>query len=460
MYTINILSDCVTRDSAELLINTGDIRVMQYPGFFSSMSLNSEKPDIMADESTLLNCGESNFLKRSFILDYNKKALDYLFEKKSDYLMLSFVNNRKKLLKNRGGHFITRTKNAILNNNIVAETLNLKEYDILSPFDILDSEWKKSIENVCDILLRHYTVNQIVYHKQYLVTEYETDDGTLEKLKCGYNIEEMNKFIHFIDDVALEKLRGCHIIEFLDNVTSFSGHWLGIAPLHYNREYYQYSADALKIILKQLPLDEENALLQHTRDIYNTVCKLRYEKLSFKTEINQMQLRVVSNNELIKPIAGSAEDMLRSTNSIRIYLDLLQEIKAHYLIVISVKGTPGSKLPSDVVSKLHELGFKSFSKERGRMYVGASFMSEIICDELGEVKESPVLFHYAKDDLNLKVSSQALKKGNSASIIINDNEYAVNRRGLNIVVYDPQKKILIDSIGLDANNDYWKFAHK
>ena len=169
-----------------------------------------------------------------------------------------------------------------------------------------------------------------------------------------------------------------------------------------------------------------------------------------------MHLRLASEYELSKPLTGSVEDMLRSINSIRIYLDLLKKNRSEYLIVLAVKDTPGN-LPEDVIDRLHGLGFKSFVKAFRRMYIGVSLMSDIICDKSGAETEEPVSFDYAKDGLDLKIASQSISTGNKASIVINNNECAVKLRGLNIVVYDPVNMKLVDSVAIDTFTDKWRF---
>ena len=48
------------------------------------------------------------------------------------------------------------------------------------------------------------------------------------------------------------------------------------------------------------------------------------------------------------------------------------------------------------------------------------------------------------------ISSAGMEVGNSCSIKINDKEYAINNRGLNIVVYDIIYHFVIDSVCFDT----------
>ncbi|MBR4696468.1 MAG: hypothetical protein IKO94_10350, partial [Selenomonadaceae bacterium] len=53
----------------------------------------------------------------------------------------------------------------------------------------------------------------------------------------------------------------------------------------------------------------------------------------------------------------------------------------------------------------------------------------------------------------LEATSQAYQHGNCGDILINGENYAVNLRGVNIVIYDGSRKRVIDSIGFDSHDD-------
>ena len=63
-------------------------------------------------------------------------------------------------------------------------------------------------------------------------------------------------------------------------------------------------------------------------------------------------------------------DYLLNINEINEYLDALFKIKDNITIVISVRDTPGSNMPDEVLNKFKELGFGKLSTELWRMYAG------------------------------------------------------------------------------------------
>ena len=145
------------------------------------------------------------------------------------------------------------------------------------------------------------------------------------------------------------------------------------------------------------------------------------------------------------------EHRLIETVDINNYLELLKIMSRHYLIVLSVRDTPGNMLTDEIIEKIHDIGFADFSRELWRMYIGVINKGEIVCDALSENSEEPVNYACSIQNTNLLVSSMAWRKGNICRIVLNDKDYAINKRGINLVVYDTYNNRLIDSIVYDAH---------
>ena len=70
----------------------------------------------------------------------------------------------------------------------------------------------------------------------------------------------------------------------------------------------------------------------------------------------------------------------------------------------------------------------------------------------GQVYESIIVSGH-----EIKVWSKPWRNGNMASIQLDGMEYAVNKRGINIVLYDPHENKVIDSVAYDAHTNDKKF---
>ena len=99
-----------------------------------------------------------------------------------------------------------------------------------------------------------------------------------------------------------------------------------------------------------------------------------------------------------------------------------------------------------------ELGFKSNLKNAIQYsYIGIIDNGNVVYEYLSNKK---LEYLYKKQGYRIKVLSQGLNCGNLSSIQINGTEYSLNSRGLNIVIYNNQNKILIDSFSIDTNLTY------
>ena len=172
---------------------------------------------------------------------------------------------------------------------------------------------------------------------------------------------------------------------------------------------------------------------------------------TYNYNTNEHNVNEASNNNLLlEQLTG----VLKTTTDFSRYLEILNALKPYYTIILCVKDTPGTKMTGDVLSDIHRFGFSNFSRELHRMYIGVIDKSNIICDKISEKRGIPIEFSYCTDlGTTISVKSKAFNRGNKAEVIINGYNYAVNYRGINIVVYDADNDILIDSVRYDTHPD-------
>lgn len=154
----------------------------------------------------------------------------------------------------------------------------------------------------------------------------------------------------------------------------------------------------------------------------------------------------------IATIMQQLTDLLKKTTEMTCYIDLLKILKSEYLIVLSLKDTAGSKMSPSMINQIRELGFSKFDIKLWLMYAGIIYKSEVLLNKSGEKPEIPVFHECDISGCNVYVGSEPFKKGNRSSISINGTEYAINKRGLNIVVYDTENNKMIDSVTFDCHN--------
>lgn len=103
-------------------------------------------------------------------------------------------------------------------------------------------------------------------------------------------------------------------------------------------------------------------------------------------------------------------------------------------------------MSEEVLNKIKGMGFSNFSKELWRMYAGILYNGEPVLDSQSNTVEENVEAHIEVGNTKISVLSAAWRNGNRTSILINNIDYACNRRGVNIVVYDTATDAPIDSI--------------
>ncbi|MCQ2081972.1 MAG: 2-succinyl-5-enolpyruvyl-6-hydroxy-3-cyclohexene-1-carboxylic-acid synthase [Lachnospiraceae bacterium] len=140
------------------------------------------------------------------------------------------------------------------------------------------------------------------------------------------------------------------------------------------------------------------------------------------------------------------------------YLMKLNKLKNEYLILLTVKDTPGNAMNMNIQENIHSLGFSNFSTELWTMYIGVIYQGKVIINRKGDRPEDKIESELYIENNKINITSAPWRNGNFASIRINDIDYACNRRGVNILVYDIEQDTPIDSISFDTHVIPYNFS--
>ena len=145
-------------------------------------------------------------------------------------------------------------------------------------------------------------------------------------------------------------------------------------------------------------------------------------------------------------------EYLKKVDDYNIYFELLPQITRRYLVILTVKDTPGEHMPKAVLKAIIDSRFSGFRTNLWRTYVGIIAQDKVICNKYAE-GEQKCFYTYNSmgGDLSIMASSEPWRNGNKTDIIINDKNYALNHRGVNIVVYDLNDKKVIDRVSFDSH---------
>ncbi|MDD3946429.1 MAG: polysaccharide pyruvyl transferase family protein [Clostridia bacterium] len=150
-------------------------------------------------------------------------------------------------------------------------------------------------------------------------------------------------------------------------------------------------------------------------------------------------------------IVKKTDLQLMLTNDLHAYLDILKKNSGKYTVLIAVKDTPGLALNEDTAKRIKGLGLQvDLSDKHWRAYAAVIDDGKDVFERLSP-DESPVFFEGFPSGIRAYIESRPLRNGNLAKIMLNGKDYSVNKRGLNIVVWNKKKGEVEDTVCFDTH---------
>ncbi len=156
---------------------------------------------------------------------------------------------------------------------------------------------------------------------------------------------------------------------------------------------------------------------------------------------------VSEKNEAFHQGYDKEKAKLQGIDTFSSYLKAIQN--EDYIVFMSVKTEGTQSLSNEEMDCLRKLGLDADIQGK----FGLSFYAVIDnMDVQFEQSESSLEYEGRIDDENLdfKIISAGFRLGDCSSIILNGNEFSMNQRGFNIVVYSKKYDALIDSAAFDT----------
>ncbi len=340
--TIDIFGSCVSRDLFEVE-KTENFKVGNYVARQSILSAVS--PAIEYDDNAIQL--QSAFQKRMVQLDLDSKGLVYLNEAKSDYFIIDLIDERFDLGKKADSIF-TLSNEFTLSKVMKAESYEVikKDNKFLENFETIIYQ---SIDRFCDEILKIYEPNHIIIHKAYMVNYYYDKNGKSKKfsLQYLYSNKRINTILSKMYAYIEEKIPGAIVIDICNQFGADENHKWGLAPKHYQKEYYVsvlneisnqmngvYTKEGISELEKSSE-DEDNTMLEEVNSLYqnNIIINEKYRQstenyrklqiwytsLQEKTEALQKQNEKLAtrNRELEKANEGlkSQKNLLEKENA-------------------------------------------------------------------------------------------------------------------------------------------------
>ncbi len=230
---IGIIGSCVSRDVFGLE-DEGKVAVEFYFARSSVISLVS-KPIIYCIKDTREDL-EFNKRMRSFDLD--KSCWNSIKNKCADYLMIDFVDERFPIGKIGDGYFTLadgfKESGWVKDYKEIERVKNGTEYLIDGiPLTYFMDQFFARIKSF-------FAENRIILHKVVFKDYYVSIDGKRKRFsdECCRNNEKINLLLEFMYSYAERKLPDSILIDCAGHYDADAKHKWGLAPMHYQREYY------------------------------------------------------------------------------------------------------------------------------------------------------------------------------------------------------------------------------
>ena len=133
------------------------------------------------------------------------------------------------------------------------------------------------------------------------------------------------------------------------------------------------------------------------------------------------------------------------------YLKKLVHICKDVLILLSVKDTVGLNFREESAELLNKLGIKNnLSNKHGHSYIAVIDRGDVVVDNLSATNED-LDVRINCEDMDIFLRSSVYSRNNVSEIRIEDVDYSIDLRGLNIVVFDLNEKKVADRVCFDTH---------
>lgn len=121
------------------------------------------------------------------------------------------------------------------------------------------------------------------------------------------------------------------------------------------------------------------------------------------------------------------------------------------MVIIAVKDTPGLSITKDLSNALQSIGLSTdLYKKHGHSFVAIVQDKTSIFEKIS-ISDEDTACSICVNSHSINLYSGVYQKSNYSSILIDGNEYSMNLRGLNIVLFDPLEDQIIDSVNFDTH---------
>lgn len=242
IYKISIFGSCVSRD----LLEYGNKEMLELKTYIARQS-------IISAVSKPLNCNienvklESNFQRKQVYGDMVKNSFDLLGNDDSEFLIIDLIDERFSLIKHNDT--ILTYSNELMISEYIGNIVKLKRKTNKHYYLFKKNKKNAMVDDVnmnfyldefSDRILKIYKCDNIIIHKAKMLNYYKNISGEIKLFPKNYLIsnKKINDILDYMYDYLIYKLPNAIVIDMCDDFSADESHRWGLAPMHYQKEYY------------------------------------------------------------------------------------------------------------------------------------------------------------------------------------------------------------------------------
>lgn len=375
---------------------------------------------------------KSNNIKFNTIIGYYSSSLDLIKGCSSTIVSL-------------GNEFIKRSWHISSLLYLLYILYNAKIRSVFVPWDMI-----QVLKNICHkfnypLEINEYKNNETYSKNEVIIVDCEQKlniNGNPTVLIVGVDIMELPQTPRNISKViTIRKISGKYTHTYVKRaehigIISENPNIIKIINRCQFNYYYSFADLEVKSEIDEVLL----AIWSNQNKIYYTQNHLSEDYVKLNRQMNLLCGTLGSDH---------INKTLRKTTGFSTYLELLHLFKNKLIIALCVKDTPGNKLTDSEINLIKQLGFSKFNNKLWTTYTGLLIMGTTKVD-VSENNECPISSKYVHNSHTIELASLPWRKGDNSKIVVDSIEYSVNKRGINIAIFDDSCS-LIDTINYDAH---------
>ncbi len=239
--SINIFGSCVSRD----LFNFDLENKFQVKTYIARQSIVSAVSNPLECDIKNIDL-KSKFQKIAVYDDFRKNAFQKLKNEKSDYIIIDLIDERFKLLeyKEKGVKSILTYSVCLQESHYVNELKFLERKRRRwggKNYSINGKSLKKYIVAFMDKILEIYNPENIILHRVKMSNYYIDKNKFIQKFNRNHlnNNKNVNELLDYMYDCIEEYVKNINVINISSDYCADENNKWGLAPMHYQKEYYQ-----------------------------------------------------------------------------------------------------------------------------------------------------------------------------------------------------------------------------